>query len=83
MARATSKTRAVDTSKKANADAIAIGGSGKNGDIRKINADGDLCVHIDGGNSNFIAGVAGNQGDIALLNSDGEQTLISMGAKAT
>ncbi|MEL7049186.1 MAG: hypothetical protein AAFO75_09560, partial [Pseudomonadota bacterium] len=35
---------------------VDLGGGGHNGDIYMMNADGDMCVHIDGGNSNLMAG---------------------------
>lgn len=54
---------------------LGLGGGGVNGAILMHNADGKLCVVIDGGRSNLVMGGAGSQGDVALLNAKGGETV--------
>jgi hypothetical protein len=80
MARATRKTKIQDKAGKTSVAIegdganINLGGNGHNGDIRMMNADGELCVRIDGGYLNFIAGSA-----MQLLKKVGELTLHALG----
>ena len=79
MVRTPSKTKVQHKSAKTSAAIegnganINLDGNDHNGDIRK-NADGELCVRIDGGNLNFIAGSA-----MQLLKKVGELTLHALG----
>jgi len=80
MVRTPSKTKVQHKSAKTfaaiegNGANINLEGNDHNGDIRMMNVDGELCVRIDGGNSNFIAGSA-----MQLLKKVGELTLHALG----